>query len=353
MNPQRPKYFIEHSPKWNYASISGRDLLQMPCAYAFAGIPFGNMSVRNNQFGPDNTMGVLVVPSGELEKDYRIDQDEWLPVTPIGNPGIGARCWFGYPKDAPKPGPNEFLRGDVPSGSNGIEHPLKLYKLVFSERFGDGNIWEVPVARRFNWEKTEEDFAIRGGSSALREMMSAAVTFTDDGKFRHDPNEFEQIFRKTLFGSFSPNMPVSQIFHNGRWEYGNPCREYREIWELALKVDRLFEKTQPPEEAEEIPGLASNEAKNIAIRILQIFYNIGPDEAGWLEIFSEDLFLYVLRRFCDYEMLDVWRKKKWEEAFMRVVEEKFPEVEAILTGTDPSNSGSMDDSTDTPPPSGS
>lgn len=352
MNPQRPKYFIEHNGNWNCATISGRDLRRMPCAYAFAGIPFGNMSVRNNQIGPDKTMGVLIVPSGELEKDYRIDQDEWFPITPTGTPGIDARCWFGYPKDAPKPGPTEFLRDDIPTGSEGIDHPLKRYKLGFSERFGDGNIWEVPVARRFNWEKTEEDFALRNGSSTLHEMMAYAITFSDDGELRYDSNEIDVIFRKTLFGSFAPNMPVSQVFQNGRWEYGNPCREYREIWELALKVDRLFEQTQPPEEAEEIPGPKSNEAKNIAVRILQIFYNIGPDEAGWLEIFSEELFLHVLRRFCDYEMLDIWRKKKWEEALVKIVAEKYPMPESISNETEPSNSGSMDDLTDTPPPSG-
>lgn len=342
MKAQRPKYYVQYNENWAPGGMSGKDIPKLPIAYALAGFRFGDIAVRPGVVGPkslglNTTKGVLFVPAGEVPEKYSVDDDEWSEIPCFGENEFGVRCFMGYPKDTPLPGPRELLRPDVATGPDGIEHPLKIYYLKYSERFADGNVWEVPAARRFDQGKAETEFTVRGGPAEL------------DAVFSSERNgQMEHLFSSVFAGIdvFAPVAETSQVLKDGHWVDGEPRKEYREIWNLALKVDRLLDGTQNDAEAEEIPGIGSDEAKLIAVRVLQVFYNIGPAEASWLQMFTRSLFVYVLMRFCDYESYTGFQQKKIYEALVRATERNVQ----TPTGTELSSSGSPDASPDTPPP---
>jgi len=340
MNPQRPKYFVDYSDLWSPGGISGNDIPKLPIGYAFAGIPFAKVIAQGNKVGPGGKPGALLVPSGALPNQYNIKDDEWYPLDAALGPNEWAvRTWLGYPKGTPKPGPRELLRPDVRSGEFGVEHPLKLWKTEYCERFADGNVWEIPVARRFDFEKTEAEFLKNGYEKKINEAVVQHFA---------DSDALEKAVVQLFAGSFRPVMQTVQTFKDGHWADGEPSREFRNLWELALRVHRLVDGTQSAAEFEEMPSVTSDAAKNAAIRILQVFYNIGVTEASWLEMFTEELFVYVLHRFCDYPGYAVWRQKKILDAFQNTME--MP-LDLTSTEMEPSNSGTMDGSPDTLQPS--
>jgi hypothetical protein len=105
-------------------------------------------------------------------------------------------CYFGYPKNTPNPGPHELRRQDIQSGEYGIVHPLKFWKLEGYQKYADGNVWEVPIARRFEFEKSESQFAEKNLLVELAEFFKTATAAqTVSG----------ESVQKLLPGVYSPN----------------------------------------------------------------------------------------------------------------------------------------------------
>lgn len=313
----RLKYFVEYSENWTPGIVDRNEIKKLPIAYALAGFLFGDILTKQNYLGPDKKHGILFVPEGNLPKDYTIDSDTWYEIPDFGDNEYGVRCCFGYPKDSPKPKPLDFLRPDVSTGSTGIQHPLKYWRLEGCFKFADGNVWEVPVARRFDFERSEMLFQQAKG---LENLIDAFSNMSDE------KNDTESRISNILTGFFAPTFNVVQKLVDNHWVPGSPPIEYREIWELALQVDRLISDKQPEQEQELLPGINSDQAKNTAIKILQIFYNIGAAEANWLEIFTENDFCSVLTRFCGYDHFDSWRQKKIADTVQTIAQKALANI---------------------------
>lgn len=190
---------------------------------------------------------------------------------------------------------------------------MKYWKIEGYQKYADGNVWEVPVARRFEFEKSDTAFAEKNLIVQLAEFFktaTAAQTVSGEN------------VQNMLPGIYSPNFPTVKTFKDGHWTNGNPPAEYRGIWELALRVNRLIESVKDRTEAEKeaLPSMESDEAKNTAIKVLQIWYNIGVAEASWLEMMTDSDFSKVLMRFCGYDLYDSWCQKKMHEAIWTMLE---------------------------------
>ena len=199
--------------------------------------------------GPGDLSGYVVGREGFYLFDK--DSQEWqkAPVLvegPGGKAYDGPGYWIGWRKDSP-PGPDDLARQKQLDG-----HWVKL---------GDGNLWLVPVARRYVFE---------------------------DGAIRH-------------------RVELSTVRHldaDGRWKADTVAEQYRRLWAWLTLFDRWLAAEEGA--AEDFDFQSETE---FVVEALRLNYRLGSVEASLLGLLDTTGIIGAIEAVTDRPGLEELKKK--------------------------------------------
>jgi hypothetical protein len=206
--------------------------------------PLSQFRQRHCAAGPGEKPGYVAACSGTDAIGYYPDRQSWTRL--FGHETI----WLGYDTQRP-PGPADLLR---PVAERLPSHPVALE---------DGRSWEVPIARQ--WTEFQGEGLVVPGVPCLARRDRAT----------------------------------------GRWEMGEPHRQYRALWEIAERYENLCLEQQ---------GVPYDQACTDAVTVLGYHYRIGPDEAEALEILSYESAQRILSAVIDLPTRIAWIQSKKKDA---------------------------------------
>lgn len=224
-------YFLEG--RKGSASIA---LLQtMDVGYAFE----GNIQSREAYSGPGNRPGVVVNDGMTGDVGYFPEYQQWERINDDVLVGLNTQS---------VPSPGDLQRPALLAGETMI--------------LGDGNQWQIPVARRFV------------EMNDMPQMVCA--------------------------------LPQKMQHIKGQWQIGEVLPKYKRLWELAGEAWDSFVSTGKTHGEKLLLDI------DLAVEALSANYRIGPVEAGMLGLFLTDgKHVYdVLRTLVDMDGLEAITQKK-------------------------------------------
>jgi hypothetical protein len=200
--------------------------------------------------GPDGQKGVLL-RAGNPKGEPRPNAETWRKVP--GGPG-----WVCLSADG-RPGPGDLARAEIVPG-----HLVVL---------GDGNPWEIPIARGF----------------------------ADD-----EPEPY----------GYMALPGVATVDEEGNWTRGGVAAKYRDLWELAERWwDTIRQARVETDDAEEGASIRFDFAgtNDAALLALQTNYRIGRVEVAELGLFTDQTVQEILGAVIDWPVIERWLKKKVDQ----------------------------------------
>jgi len=187
--------------------------------------------------GPDGKTGVVLC-AGEAPAKYRPDRQEWRRM--VANQ---AGAWLGLPTDH-TPGPNDLARDEILPGQ-----PVQM---------ADGQKWTAPIARA----------AVPDAESPLVWYNALPRRSTRDD--------------------------------SGQWVPGEVLSQYAALWDLACRWhDAYFAAIDGTDANQRHLAFDFEGVHEGAVEALQANYRIGPDEADWLGLLTQETAVAVLHVLID------------------------------------------------------
>lgn len=236
-----------------FNQVLAKDITEAGLAYA---LDPGHLVTRNSNKGPsgDDAPGVIIADDRRVSSaiiGFYPDKQQWQKIP-------GSKAWAGYHREH-KPLPADLQRGKMLAG-----HSLEL---------GDGNMWELPVARAASEE---------GGELRWFKALPT-TTIIDD---------------------------------SGNWVEGDCDERYAALWDVATAWwDSMAAAIASAEQqtADEHQGNYAFDFPGVhdgALLTLATNYRIGKAECALLGLLTFELARDIMNVLVDWPTIQEWMKKK-------------------------------------------